>query len=56
MKLEGSYNGTLTTPINPGSVSVCFTVTWMTGFGLFLVNIVMATLSGTVLLFLFGKM
>ena len=46
---------TLTTPINPVSVSVCFTVTWMTGLGLFRVNIVMATLSGAVLLFLFMK-
>lgn len=43
------------TPINPGSVSVCFTVTWITGLGMFLVNTVMATQSGTVLLFLCGK-
>lgn len=43
----------LTTPISPESVSVCFTVTWITGLGRFRANIVMATLSGTVLLFLF---
>jgi len=45
----------LLTPISPGSVSVCFTVTCITGLGLFLVNTDVATLSGTVLLFLWIK-
>lgn len=45
----------LTTPISPGSVSVCFTVTWITGLGRFRASIIMATLSGTVLLFLLDK-
>ena len=47
-----SVNNPLTTPISPWSVSVCLTVTWITGLGLFPTNKVMATLSGTVLLFL----
>ena len=45
----------LTTPISPGSVSVCFTVTWITGLGRFRASIIMATLSGTVLLFLLDE-
>lgn len=45
----------LTTPISPGSVSVCFTVTWITELGRFRASIIMATLSGTVLLFLLGR-
>lgn len=47
-----AVNLLLTTPISPGSVSVCFTVTWITELGRFRASIIMATLSGTVLLFL----
>lgn len=54
-QLTTDVHNELTTPINPGSVSVCLTVTWITGLGRLRASIVMATLSGTVLLFLLDR-